>query len=381
MRRPYRERFRLILNEFGAGLAGRPEDLNAAIRRGVPALRQSARLLDVLARHDTVIRDLVANADAVLKRLSDNRRNVGRFVVEARDTASASAERSTDIETNFRELPDFLEQLTPTMAALGETAREQRPVLVDLNASAGELRRFFDDTADFATASRPAVRALGDAAVPGLEAVEAAKPNVRELRRYARHTPDLARNLRIVLEDFDDPSRAVERDPRSPGGRGYSGTEALLTYVFNQSLTNNAFDELGYMVRTAAFTDKCSPYADAQTAKDPELADCRAWLGPNQPGVTTPDPTGARPPRSAGHQTSDTTRRRSASRSPGPTDWSGPAPAAPRGPGAPAPERGEPLRGIPDLLDDLLGDIPGAPPAPGPPEATPESLLDYLLGP
>ena len=381
MRRPYRERFRLIINEFGAGLAGRPQDLNAAIRRGVPALRQSARLLEVLARHDTVIRDLVDNADTVLRRLSDNRRNVGRFVVEARDTASASAERSDDIQTNFRKLPDFLEQLTPTMAALGETAREQRPVLVDLNASAGELRRFFDDTADFATASRPAVRALGDAAVPGLEALRAAKPNVRELRRYARRTPDLARNLRIVLEDFDDPSRAVERDPRSPGGRGYSGTEALLQYVFNQSLTNNAFDELGYMVRTAAFTDRCGPYADAETAKDPELVGCRAWLGPNQVGVTTPDPSGARPPRSAGRM-SATTRRRSASRSPGGSDRGAPARGAPLGPGAGAPGGGEPPRGLTDVLDDLLGGIREAAPAPGPapPDPVTDTLLDYLLG-
>ena len=139
MRLPYRERFRLIVNEFGAGVAGRPEDLNEAIRRGVPALRQTSRLLEVLAEHDTVIRDLVTDADTVLKRLSDNRKDVGRFVVEARDTSSASAERRDDIQTNFRKLPDFLEELTPTMAALGEVATEQRPVLVDLNASAREL--------------------------------------------------------------------------------------------------------------------------------------------------------------------------------------------------------------------------------------------------
>ena len=376
MRRPYRERFRLIINEFGAGLAGRPDDLNAAIRRGVPALRQSARLLEVLARHDTVIRDLVSNADTVLKRLSDNRRNVGRFVVEARDTASASAERSADIQTNFRKLPDFLEQLTPTMDALGETAREQRPVLVDLNASAGELRRFFDDTGDFATASRPAVRALSEAAEPGLEALRAAKPNVRELRRYARRTPDLARNLRIVLGDFADPSRAVERDPRSPGGRGFSGTEALLQYVFNQSLTNNAFDEVGYMVRTAAFADKCGPYRDAESAKDPDLAECRSWLGPNQPGVTTPDPSGARPPRSSA-RASGTSGRQSASHPSG-GDGGAPAPGARRAPGAPG--AGRPPRGLTDVLDDILGGTRDAPRAPAPPAPATDPLLDFLLG-
>ena len=190
------------------------------------------------------------------------------------------------------------------MAALGEVATEQRPVLVDLNASAGELKRFFDDTAELSTASRPAIRALGDAAVPGRQAVRAARPHVRELRRFARRTPDLGRNLRILLEDFDDPARAVERDPRSPGGRGFSGTQALLRYVFSQSLTINAFDELGYMVRAAVHTDKCSPYADAKRAKDPDQAECRAWLGPeparrDRPRTPAALPGPPRPPPSA----------------------------------------------------------------------------------
>ena len=98
----------------------------------MPALRQSARLLAVLAEHDTVIRDLVTDADTVIGKLADNRRNVGRFVEEARDTSAASAQRADDIRLNFNRLPHFLEELTPTMVALGEVAEEQRPVLVDL---------------------------------------------------------------------------------------------------------------------------------------------------------------------------------------------------------------------------------------------------------
>ena len=84
MRRPYAERFRLIINEFGAGLAGRPEDLNEAIRRGVPALRQTTRVLAILADHNQVIRGLVRDADRVIGKLAANRRDVGRFVDEAR---------------------------------------------------------------------------------------------------------------------------------------------------------------------------------------------------------------------------------------------------------------------------------------------------------
>ena len=145
--------------------------------------------------------------------------------------------------------------------------------------------------------------------MPGRQAVRAARPQVRELRRFARRTPDLGRNLRILLEDFDDPDRAVEPDPRSPGGRGFSGTQALLRYVFSQSLTINAFDELGYMVRAAVHTDKCSPYADAERAKDPDLAECRAWLGPNQPGVNAPDPVAHAPRRSPAREEAAQGRR------------------------------------------------------------------------
>ena len=71
MRRPYAERFRLVINEFGAGLAGRPEDLNEAIRRGVPALRQTSRVLAILAEHNQVIRGLVRDADRVIGKLAD----------------------------------------------------------------------------------------------------------------------------------------------------------------------------------------------------------------------------------------------------------------------------------------------------------------------
>jgi ABC-type transporter Mla subunit MlaD len=388
MRLPYRERFRLIVNEFGAGLAGRPEDLNETIRRAVPALRQTSRLLEVLAEHDRVIRDLVADADTVVTRLADNRRDVGRFVEEARDTSAASAQRAGDIRQNFNRLPHFLEELTPTMVALGEVAEEQRPVLADLGESAAELRRFFDDTAGFATASRPAIRAFGEAAEVGRPALTAARPRIRELRGYSRPTPDLARNLRIVLEDFDDPGRAVEPDPRSPGGAGYSGTQAVLRYVFGQSLTINAFDELGYMVRSASHASQCGSYADAAEAREPDKENCRSWLGPNQPGVNAPDPSPAAPPTTATVRKRGRGRRHAGARRPA-RGRSPAAPApAPGGPGA-SPGAGGPA--LPDIVSGLLESLGVEPPLQGDglrlpgagrrPSADPAPLLDFLLAP
>ena len=45
LREPYKRRFQLILNEFGTALAGNPENLNAAIRAGAPALRELRKVL------------------------------------------------------------------------------------------------------------------------------------------------------------------------------------------------------------------------------------------------------------------------------------------------------------------------------------------------
>src|SRR5829696_6807236 len=48
-RLPYRDRFRLILNELGAALAARGEELGEVIDRANPALRETDRVLNILA--------------------------------------------------------------------------------------------------------------------------------------------------------------------------------------------------------------------------------------------------------------------------------------------------------------------------------------------
>jgi phospholipid/cholesterol/gamma-HCH transport system substrate-binding protein len=366
-RRPYRERFRLIMSEFGAGLAGRGDDLNEAIRRAVPAIRQTDRVLAILASHNRVIRRLVEDADRVLGRLSDNRRDVGRWVEEVRDTSAASAERRDDIATNFRNLPLYLEELEPTMASLGTLTEEQTPVLRDLNASAGQLERFFDASAEFSDASRPATRALADTARVGRRTMRSARPRIRELRQYANLSPDPARNLRIVFEDFSDPSRAVEPDPRSPGGRGFSGMQALARYIFSQSVQANAFDLNGYISRSFVFQDDCARYVDAKRAREDtaRTEKCASWLGPNQIGVTVSDPTAEGASARGGSD--------SGSRSGGDAEGKG------------APGGRTDSQGAAEVLSEALGPLgtgrSNEPRAPAPSDVAPQTILDFLLAP
>jgi virulence factor Mce-like protein len=396
MRLPYRERLRIIIDELGTGLAGRSGDLNSAIRRAVPALRETDKVLRILGEQNKVIRDLTQNSDTVITAIARNKRDVGRWVVEARNTAEASAERRTALAQTFHNLPAFLSELRPTMAELGQTADAQTPALRNLGAAAGQLRRFLEDLGPFSNASRPAVRSLGQASQTGREAVTAAQPTVSLLRQFATSTPELGKNLAIVLEHLDNRQYAVENDPRSPGGQGYTGLEALLSYVFDQALSINIHDGNSYILKVALFADKdCLAYANGQAAKSNPK--CSAALGPNQPGINQP-PYNLNDDGAA----SRTRRHRSSSKTtdaqPQQQDTSAGGGSGGSGGGSDGGSGGgttKPPIDVGKTLDGILGGgAPKLPPAaqiptspdlkvPGPSTGgdSGQKLLDYLLGP
>jgi phospholipid/cholesterol/gamma-HCH transport system substrate-binding protein len=320
MRMPYRQRFTLIINELGAAVAGRSDDLAAALRRAVPALTETDNLLNLLANDSHTLQQLTTNSNQVITALANNKAQVARFIDEANRTAVATAKQQNNLQLTFQKLPGFLEQLKPSMAKLGATADANIPVLRNLNEASGQLNRLFTNLPGFAHSSMPALRSLGQASVTGKQAVKAATPTVHDLNKFAKPTPELAQNLAIVLHDLDSRSRAVEADSRSPGGKGYTGLEALLQYVFNQTLAINAFGQFGHMLAVDAFVDpRCSQYATLQSVANglqqygAKYRECYAWLGPNQPGVNETDPSdpsacvpdpGGAPPGETGPRTS-----------------------------------------------------------------------------
>jgi virulence factor Mce-like protein len=386
MRRPYRERLRIILGELGAGVAGNAGNLNAALRRAVPALRETDRVLSTLGDQNRVLGNLVSNADTVMVALAHNRRDVGRFVVKARDTAGAVADRRDALAAGLHRLPGFLRELRPTMASLGGVARNGLPALRNLNASAGGLERLLRDLGPFADANRPAIAELANASRTGRPAVRRARPVVKQLRSFAGGLPELSRNLALILAHLEGPQSIVQRDPRSPGGRGYTGVESILQYAFDQTLAINAFDGEAHLLKAGVFADQeCSPYADAQAVKDhPNLIrDCASALGPNQPGVTGPDPT--RPPGAplrASSAPTATAPRVGRGRRPSRAGLrSGTAPrSGTTRPGAATPPASPPppLLDVP-LLRELLHGAPAVPRHTAPSQSE-SALLDYLLG-
>jgi hypothetical protein len=136
---------------------------------------------------------------------------------------------------------------------------------------------------------------------------------VRELRRLAVDAPPFAKPLRQFLESIDDRKRAIENDPRAkasappapdktaiPGTGGFTGMEAIVDFLYWQTLSINMLDSTSHMVRLGLQLnegpDGCSAYENNRPDKDPaiqsKIAKCNSWLGPSQPGITEPDPTG-----------------------------------------------------------------------------------------
>ena len=423
LRRPYRERLRIIISELGTGLAGRPDDLAEVLRRAHPGLRETSRVLRILGDQNAIIERFLADADTVVAELEENKSEVVRWVRETGETAEISATRREDIARSVHRLPVFLDELRPYMERLGELADEQVPLLTDLQTAAPDLEEFVERLGPFSEASRPALRSLGAAAEIGTRAFREGREEIRELKALAaegQHTgpaPDqqgFARPLRQFLEAMDDRNRAIDDDPRGKvegppptdpsyaGGRGgFTTIESIWNYTFWQGLSVNLMDSVGHMVRLGLQTSQeCSPYENEKLTDIPQdkLESCNAWLGPYQPGFNAPDPSlpGAAALRErAGDPASRRGERRGegepeAGPLPGQDDASKPQITLP-------PQVDELLKrlqpgdnGRVPLVDDLLKDlnrgglgVPGAAPnsGPGSGSPSPDQLLDFLLAP
>jgi virulence factor Mce-like protein len=296
MRRPYRERFRLILSELGVGLAGRPEDLNEVIRRAHPALKEVTETLEILDRQSETIRDFITDADRVSAAVEPKKEQLSRWAQEAMETAEIQASRADRLQAQWNKLPRFLGELRPTLAQLDATANEQIPFLRRMHAAAPDFHRLLVALEGFSNASRGSTRALGEMAVVGRKALTESKEEIAELRELSEDAPRLAKPLRQFLQTIDDRERSVENDPlhkelappapdktAAQEGEGFTGMEALLNYVYWQTLGINGFDQVSHFLRIVLLRNDCSAYQNDPTEALIEL--CSTGVGPYQPCI------------------------------------------------------------------------------------------------
>jgi phospholipid/cholesterol/gamma-HCH transport system substrate-binding protein len=249
-RLPYVQRFRLILNELGVGLAGRGEDVEEAVKRANPLLRDTTRLLGILSQQREQLAQLNADSEQILAALSRERSSVAGFFSNAGAAAEASAEEGEALEANFRKLPQFLRELRQTMRGLQGFSDAAAPVFTDLGRATPAFTEATRALTPFSAASTVALRSLGAAGEEAGPKIRAADPVVRKIRNLAQSgavpTTELARFLVSTTKT--------------------KGWEGLVDLIYNTTASSNEFDRYGHFLRTRVTLSNCVDYVTGQTS-------------------------------------------------------------------------------------------------------------------
>jgi ABC-type transporter Mla subunit MlaD len=240
-RLPYRDRFRLILNDLGAGLAGRGQDLGEVIDRANPALRQTDRVLAILAQQNQELASLASNGDAVLKPLADNRTHIANFFRNAAIAGEATAERSPALEEGLRKFPETLRQTRLTLAKLKTFADQGTPLFAALNTAAPGLSKATVNLPKFASEGTPALQTLGTAAESAGPKLAASDGLLTDLAATASSSVPVGNNFSALLDTFEKTQ----------------GFQSLMSFIYNTTGSINGFDSFGHFQRSNLQLSTC----------------------------------------------------------------------------------------------------------------------------
>ena len=247
-RLPYSQRLRLILNEFGAGFAGRGEDIEEAVKRANPVLRDADRLFGILAAQRDQLRQLAADSEQILGPLSRERTHVAGFISNSGAAAEATAERGEELEASLRKLPAFMREFRSTLRSLQGFSEAGTPVFTELGRAAPSLTSATRALTPFSAASTVSLKSLGatgEAAGPKLRAADPIVRKASELAKTgASPTTELAKLLVSVKQT--------------------NGFDRLVDSIYNGAGAVNEFDQYGHFLRTLIAIVDCTEYETAE---------------------------------------------------------------------------------------------------------------------
>lgn len=249
MRVPQQDRFRLILAEFGTGLAGNGTELRAAINRANPALQQTNRVIQVLADQNELIARLANQSDQALAPLAAKRKDLSGFIRTAGQTAQATAERGDALERNFELFPPFLQELKPAMERISALSDQLGPSVANLSAQADSLNKVTTNLGPFFKAATPAFVSLGDVADRGRKTFPDISNLVDRAGKLTKPLGPLAKDLANLGDSFDE----------------QNGITNLLRTIYYFTGAMNGKDGISHYLRASLFVGDC---ADRATSYD-----------------------------------------------------------------------------------------------------------------
>jgi phospholipid/cholesterol/gamma-HCH transport system substrate-binding protein len=243
-RMPERERLTIILNELGAGLAGRGSDLKEVVKRANPALQEFDKVLQILAGENRVLSKLAVDSDKALAPFASVRQKVADFLAQANRVSQATAAHRGALAQNLKDFPPFLKQLGPAMERLGRFAEQATPVFTNLNAAAPAINEAFTNLPGFSNSSTKFFENLGKTSKQTGPALVATKPLLNRLHSLGTAGQPFSTNLSSLLTSLSKTG----------------GLERIMDFIFLGAGAANGYDSLGHFLRTEGVGTACVKY-------------------------------------------------------------------------------------------------------------------------
>jgi phospholipid/cholesterol/gamma-HCH transport system substrate-binding protein len=247
---PYAQRFRLILNELGAGFAGNGKNIEEVVKRANPVLRDTDRLFGVLSAQRDQLAQLAADSEQILGPLSQQRASVAGFFTNAGAAAQASSERGAALEASLRKFPTFLRELRQTMRSLEGFSNAAAPVFADFGKAAPSLTSATRALTPFSAASTVSLKSLGATG-------EVAGPKLRAA------DPIVSKASELAISGASPTSELAKFLVSTEKTKGFQGLSEL---IYNSTGANNEFDQYGHFGRAVVALTNCIDYVVAATS-------------------------------------------------------------------------------------------------------------------
>jgi ABC-type transporter Mla subunit MlaD len=242
---PYAQRFRLIFNELGAGLAGRGSDIEAVVKRANPFLRDADRVIQILNVQRDRLAKLASDSEQILEPLTPQKAHVAGFLANSGAAAQATTERGAALEASLSKFPQFLREFRLTLGSLQGFSDAGTAVFTNLDEATPALTEATRALTPFTQASTVALKALGNAGEASGPTFNAAEPVVRKVAALARGGVEPTSNLAKFLVST----------------RQTGGWNGLADLIYNGTGAVNEYDRYGHFLRSLVALTNCVDYS------------------------------------------------------------------------------------------------------------------------
>jgi phospholipid/cholesterol/gamma-HCH transport system substrate-binding protein len=241
---PYAQRFRLIFNELGAGLAGRGGDLEAAIKKANPTLRDVDKIFGELTEQKDQLAQLAVESQEILEPLTQEKAHVVGFIAHSGEAAEASAEEGPQLEEALQKFPRFLTEFRSTMNNLKEFSDAGAPLLEELGVAAPSLTDATKTLTPFSEATTVALKSLGTAGEESGPVFAQTLPVVTAAGKLAKSGVISTTELAALFTSLQNTH----------------GWQRLTELIYNTAAATNGFDKYGHYGRALVTLTNCLNY-------------------------------------------------------------------------------------------------------------------------